>query len=114
MSITYTWKVTGIQTSTVGVNQNVIVQTFWEKTGTDENGNVGVFKGATPFSPEEINKANLKIVPLAKIKEKDVLDWIKKVVVDDYERHVNEQIQKQIDDLNATKRINNVDLPWAK
>ena len=44
MSLTYTWKVTGIKTRDE-VNeqgetlQNAVVQTYWQKIGTDADGN---------------------------------------------------------------------------
>ena len=57
MAVTYTWKVTSLKVKDVSEDRtNAIVQTYWTKTGTDEDGNQGVFSGATPFTlnpPEE-------------------------------------------------------------
>ena len=50
MAITYTWAVTGLKKKTEGSNTDAVVQTYWTKTGTDDNDNVGVFSGATPFT----------------------------------------------------------------
>jgi hypothetical protein len=111
MTITYTWKVTGLKVQNVSENkENAVVQTYWEKIGTDENGNEGKFSGATPFTPDPTDNSG-PFVPFDQLTEENVLDWIKSIVVGDYERHVNEKIQEQID-----LKINPVtepSLPWA-
>jgi hypothetical protein len=111
MAVTYKWEVTGLKTRPGDKNSNVIVQTYWKKIGTDELGNEGVFDGATPFSADSMPKGT-KFVPFEKLKEADVIEWIKAGVVDLYEQHVNDIIQKQIDE----KRNPHVDaaLPWVK
>jgi hypothetical protein len=105
--MTYTWKITGVKTVDTDSVTDAVIQTYWEKTGTDENGNEGTFSGATPFSQSSINPENF--VPYAQLTEEIVLGWIQGVVVGNYQEHVNEQIQKQIDAKN-TKQPN---LPWA-
>ena len=112
MSLTYTWKVTGIKTRDE-VNaegetlQNAVVQTYWQKIGTDAEGNEGTFSGATPFTAKDVPSG--EFVPLAELTEETVIGWIQDVVVGGYEEHVNGMIQKQIDD----KTITDVKLPWA-
>jgi len=103
MSMTYTWEVTGLKNTSDGT----IVQTYWKKTGTDTDGNSGSFAGATPF--DNGDPSDPDYIAFADLTEADVLGWIQAVVVDDYEDHVNAQIQKQIDGLAVT----NVDMPWA-
>ena len=58
MAITYTWKVTSLKTKNEGSNQNAVVQTYWQKIGTDENGNEAVFSGATPFTTTTMPEGN--------------------------------------------------------
>ena len=112
MSLTYTWKVTGIKTRDE-VNaegetlQNAVVQTYWQKIGTDADGNEGTFSGATPFTAKDVPAG--AFVPLAELTEETVIGWIQAVVVGSYEEHVNGMIQKQIDD----KTITDAKLPWA-
>lgn len=109
MAITYTWKVTGLKTSKVQGTDNVIVQTYWEKIGT-ENGVEGKFSGATPFRAEDI-PAGTVFKPFEELTEADVLEWIKAVVVDSYAEHVDGVIAKQIaDKKNPTVEAT---LPWA-
>jgi hypothetical protein len=107
MAITYTWEITSLRTRTEGENLDAVVQTYWKKTGTDENGNSGTFEGATPFSAASVPAG--EFIPFAELTEETVLDWIKSVVVDDYERHVNTKIQEKIDSASTSQP----ELPWA-
>lgn len=105
----YTWKVTGLKTMTADGVDGVVFQTYWTKTGTDENGNEGVFSGATPFKEVDVKADGF--ITFEQLTEEDVLNWIKAVVINDYEKHVDEQIQKQID--QKKKNITESKLPWV-
>jgi hypothetical protein len=109
MAITYTWEVTSIKVKDEGSFTNAVVQTYWKKTGTDENGNEGTFSGATPFSTGNMPEGET-FVPFNELTEEMVLEWIQAVVVNDYERHVNEQIAKQI--IEKTTPVTEASLPW--
>ena len=106
MAITYTWTVTGIKTTTEGSYQNSVIQTYWKKIGTDENGNTGEFAGATPFSAA--NVAAEDFVPFNELTEEIVVNWIKAEVTGDYEQHVNAQIAKKLNESAITEQP----LPW--
>jgi len=111
MSITYTWKVTSLKVKDVSEDRtNAIVQTYWAKTGTDEDGNQGVFSGATPFTfdPEDDSGP---FIPFEELTEENVLDWIKSVVIGSYEDHVNSKIAEQI--TNKVTPTTEAKLPWA-
>lgn len=110
MALTYTWKVTSVKTKTENGNTDAIVQTYWKKTGTDENGHEGTFSGATPFTTVNMPEG-YTFVPFADLTEEMVLSWIKAVVVDGYEEHVNAQIQKQIDE--KITPVAETKMPWA-
>jgi hypothetical protein len=105
--MTYTWRVKGVKTVDAEGVENAVVQTYWEKIGTDENGNEGTFSGATPFAQSSINAENF--IPFEELTEEIVLGWIQGVVVGSYEDHVNAQIQKQID----LKVVKEPTLPWV-
>ena len=109
MAITFTWEVTSIKTMTINNTPNVVVQTYWKKVGTDGE-HTGTFSGATPFSADSM-PANTKFIPFDKLTEADVLGWIQAVVVGQYEEHVNEAIQKQIND--SRNPVVDATLPWA-
>ena len=86
----YTWQLTSLKRKDSSDIKNIVVQTYWKKTGTDENGNEGSFSGATPFDLSTVDPTNF--TSYEDLTEEDVLGWIQSVVVGDYERHVNEQI----------------------
>ncbi len=109
MAITYTWKITGLKTKDYDVKPSSIVQTYWQKTGTDENGNTGTFSGATPFTVDPTDTSG-PFIPFEQLTEADVISWIQTIVVGDYERHVNAQILKEID--SKVIPVKDVALPW--
>ena len=111
MAITYTWKITGLKTKDVSEDKPAaVVQTYWQKIGTDENGNEGTFSGATPFTVDPTDESG-PFIPFEELTEEDVLDWIKTVVVGGYADHVNGQIAKQIEEKISPVIENR--LPWA-
>lgn len=105
MAITYEWKVTGIKVKNEGDFSNVVVQTYWTKTGTDDNGNSGVFNGATPL---KLSSNTDNFIEFSNLTEEDILSWIIPVVD---ENHVNGRIQLQIDE--KTSPVVEASLPWA-
>jgi len=111
MAITYTWSVTDMKARNETIDgvtyDNTVIQTFWTKTGTDENGNTGMFAGATPFTYSGTGT----FTPYEDLTEEQVLGWIQAEVVGRYAEHVDAQIQKQIDE--KANPINDPGLPWA-
>lgn len=117
MAFTYEWKVTSLkvrdQVNSEGATlPNAVVQTFWEVTGTNEDGDSGMFSGATPFSAENVPEGSFK--PFADLVEADVLGWIQNVVNNDasYKAHIDGEIQKKIDIENESE-IDESGLPWG-
>lgn len=92
----YTWKLKSLKRKDTQNLQNIVVQTYWEKTGTDEDGNTGTFSGATPFELNTVDPDNF--VSYEDLTEEIILGWIQSVVVGGYEDHVNQQIANQISD----------------
>ena len=65
MAITYTWKMKEIkivdQTNSEGkVLKDAVVQTLWQKIGKDDEGNEGIFMGATPLTAVNVPEADFK------------------------------------------------------
>jgi hypothetical protein len=107
MNISYTWQITKLKTKNVNDLQDAVIQTYWTKTGRDDNGNEGVFTGATPIV---ISEDTTNFIPFNQLTEEQVLEWIKEKVTGQYEDHVNAQILKQIEEkLNQSTEK---DLPW--
>ena len=90
----YTWKLDRIKRKTTSDVTNAIVQTYWTKTGIDDDGNEGYFKGATPFPLETVDSENF--VAYEDLTSEIILGWIQSVVVGDYEKHVNTKIASTI------------------
>jgi hypothetical protein len=116
MALTYEWKLTGLKKQNTETLSDVIVGTQWTLTGTDIDGNIGTFSGATPFSHQDLNGDGF--VDYRDLTEELVLDWIKNNVSGssgtNYMNHINEQIQKQINDVKFVKLdVNQSDLPWS-
>ena len=107
----YTWKITNIKRKDTQDLSNIIVQTYWKKIGTDDDGNIGEFDGATPFDLSTVDPNNF--VAYDDLTEEIVLSWIQSVVVDEYETHVNEQIAKQIEEKKNPTVEENKYFPWG-
>jgi hypothetical protein len=117
MALTYTWKINSIKKQdnpSLQLN-DIIIQTYWECIGTDEDGNSGTFNGATPFNPDQVDINNF--TTYENLTENQVLDWIKNVVGSNtvYKAHIDEQIQKQINVItNSVVTVDAQALPWAE
>lgn len=92
MNLTYTWSLESFKKRNTSELNNIIVQTYWSKTGTDENGNSATFMGATPFDISSVDPNNF--VPYEDLTEEIILSWIQSI---DYD-HVNMTIERMIMD----------------
>lgn len=111
MAITYTWKLTSLKKIDKHGLEEAIFQTYWKKIGEDEDGNTGEFSGATPFDISKVDPN--EYIPYNELTEEIVLGWIKPIVVNEYEAHVNAQIQKQIDAKKYTVvEVEAASMPW--
>lgn len=108
MPVTYTWKITGLRTKTEGSNVDAVVQSHWEKTGTDEHGHTAAFIGATPFTSTNVPEG--EFVAFANLTEETVLGWIQSAINADpsYAAHIDERIQKKLDYYHVSEPV----LPW--
>lgn len=115
MVLTYTWKITGLKKLNSIELNDIIIQTYWSCTGTDEDGVEGTFIGATPFAPEKVDSDNFTLYE--NLTEELVLNWIKDEVRDsprNYWDHINGQIMKQINTQKASvDELREDNLPWA-
>ena len=111
MALTYTWAITSLAKTNEADLQNVIVQTTWTCTGTDEDGDSGTFNGATPFPLNTVNPDDF--IPYEDLTEADVISWVQAVVVGSYKEHVDAQINKQIFlKKHPVDQVPNGDFPW--
>ena len=117
MSLTYTWKIKSLkkQDDPSAELNDIIVQTYWECTGTDEDDHSGTFHGATPFEPDRVDPDNF--TSYEDLTEAQVISWIQAVVngSSTYKSHIDQQIQKQIDAIvRPMVEVNADALPWAE
>ena len=79
MTMTYTWKITGLKTRDIIDKPSAVVQTYWTKTGTDENGNQGTFIGATPFTVDPTDESG-PFIPFDQLTEDEsrglMAEWL--------------------------------------
>ena len=106
MSITYSWKVTGMRVIDADDLQNVVVHTKWTKKGIDEDGDEGSFDGATPLS-QTTNTDDF--IPFEELTEDIVIEWIQSELTDQV--HIDYQIQRQIE-MKKNPEIEKK-LPWS-
>lgn len=116
MALTYTWKIKSLKKQddpSIELN-DIIIQTYWECTGTDENGNSGTFHGATPFEPDRVDPDNFTLYE--DLTEAQVIEWIQSTINGNpgYKAHIDEQIQKQIDVIvHPITEVSADVLPWT-
>lgn len=94
MSLTYTWSLDRLEKKNTSELNNVIVQTYWSKTGTDENGNSATFHGATPFDISSVDPDNF--IPYENLTEEVVLSWIQSIGYDQVDLTIQEMINEQL------------------
>ena len=112
MSLTYEWKITGIKKASSNDLSNVIVQTYWNVIGKDENGNEGAYSGATPFDLSKVDPDNF--VTYESLTEEVVIGWIKNAVLGSFNDFVEGQIQDQIASIDTEQdQVNEGDFPWS-
>lgn len=117
MAFTYTYTVRNLKVKDEvnadgEILPNAVCQTYWDITGTDEEGNTGQFTGATPFSAANVPAGSF--TAFADLDEATVIGWITSVINGDagYKAHIDTQIQKEID-RNVATEMSGEDLPWG-
>ena len=108
----YTWKVTGMkvkdQVNEEGVTlSNAVVQPYWTKTATTDDGRSVDFQGALPFTAETVPEG--EFVSFENLTEETVLSWIQAALLPGVEEEINKRLQEMLD--KAEQR--EVDLPWS-
>ena len=112
MAITYKWEIMHFNVVDFDDKPNAIVEIFWKKTGTDEDGNFGTYNGETRFNPEIIKEANIAFSDFKKLKEKTVLKWVEDSINVNLMMLIDETIQNNLNKNKYNIRITEV--PWKK
>ena len=116
MGLTYEWKLIGLRKQNSENVNDAVVGTNWKLTGTDEDGNAGVFSGATPFTISSINTGSF--IEYSSLTEDVVLGWVKNSVSGssstNYMSHINGVILKEINSNKFAKlEVSEANLPWS-
>jgi hypothetical protein len=93
---TYTWTLKSLKKQSSDTVTDAVVQTYWECTGTDADGDSGTFSGATPFNLATIDPDSFTAYD--QLTQAQVLGWIQDTVNADqgYKEHIDGQIANQI------------------
>ena len=112
MALTYEWKLTGLKKRDTADLNDLVIGTRWELKGTNENDIHGTFSGATPLDIPDADEEGY--IAYADLTETQVLGWIKNIVSGsgpgNYMDHINEQIEKQIDEKAFTQLEEHVEV----
>ena len=117
MALTYEWKLTGLKKRDTADLNDLVIGTRWELKGTNDSGVYGTFSGATPLDIPDADEEGY--IAYADLTETQVLGWIQDIVSGssstNYMDHINEQIEKQIDEKEYTQlEVQSNDLPWSE
>lgn len=111
MPLTFTWGIKNIKTTKNESGEDLVSEIYWFKTGKDSNGTEASFEGVVYARDIPVVEGeDSKFIPYKKLKEADVLKWVKRMV-SSYESHVDNTIQKQIDEQNNV--LVDSPLPWV-
>ena len=91
----YTWKLIKLKRVTTSVVEDAVVQVYWELTGTDEDGNTGVFNGDISFDLSTVDLENF--IPYQDLTEDLILGWVQAMVVGVYKEGLEKSIAHQIE-----------------
>lgn len=115
MAVSYSWKITQMTKKTVGDNDNVVLHARWELIGTESTtGTQGRFVGATPLDFD--SSSTDEFVQYGDLTQELVIGWVSSSVTGPrgYWDHIEEQIQKKIDEVDdAVEEVNEELLPWS-
>lgn len=106
----YSWKIKEIVKKNIVNKKNVICKVFWEKIGTDENGNTGSAHGSSLFNIDEIGYDGF--VEYDNLTEELVLEWILGTIPESYDKRLNKKILNKIEQIkNPSTKVS--EFPWS-
>ena len=101
MALTYEWEITTLKKINTQNLQDVVVQAYWTKTGTNENGTKGVFSSATSFTLSD------EFTQFEELTNEIILGWIQTNTSNSTDLIIA-SIQKQIDNIESSV----TKMPW--
>ena len=106
----YNWKIKEIIKKDVEDKKNVVYKVFWEKIGTDEEGNVGSAHGSSLFNTDKVGYN--EFVGYDNLTEELVLEWILDTITESYDKRLNKKILNRIEQTkNPSTKVS--EFPWS-
>jgi hypothetical protein len=106
----YNWKIKEIIKKDVEDKKNVVYKVFWEKIGTDEEGNVGSAHGSSLFNTDKVGYN--EFVGYDNLTEELILGWILDTITESYDKRLNKKILNRIEQIkNPSTKVS--EFPWS-
>ena len=112
MTLTYEWKLRWLKKANTTDFDDVVIETHWVCTGTDEDGDTGEFGGTTSFDANSVDSDGF--IVYEELAESDVISWVEESFNDNYRQYVESEIMRQINEKKmAVVSVPESQLPWA-
>jgi len=106
----YNWRIKEIIKKDFEDKKDVIFKIFWEKIGTDEEGNVGKVQGSILFNIEKVDYNGF--IEYENLTEELVLNWILLTISESYDKRLNKKILNRIEQTkNPSTKVS--EFPWS-
>jgi hypothetical protein len=99
MSTQYSWKITGKKKIDQGSYKDVIVQVYWTKTGTSEDGRIGHFHGCTSLSLDHTAPGDTTdFVEYEDVSDELLIGWVSDFIlsIEGLSQKIDDHIQNDI------------------
>ena len=105
MSATFTYKINGIRTATVGDKTNVVKQVDWAMIGTQDGQTFELPQSTTLSDPGE------NFIPFSKLTEAEVIAWVQ--ATDTRIEAIQAHVQYVLDKESEKAALVLATMPWA-
>lgn len=107
----YTWKIKKIIKKDFDDLKNVVAKIYWEKIGTDENGNSASYRNTTTFNLDLVDFN--KLIGYQSLTEEIVIGWIQSSLnntqIDRINKKIEQKLEKSLDSYDA---VSSKEFPW--
>lgn len=92
-------------------SKNVVSKIYWEKIGTDENGNSASYRNTTIFDLDLVDFN--EIIDYDNLTEEMVIDWIQSSLNDTQMNRINKKIEQKLEKLlDSYDAVSSKEFPW--
>lgn len=89
--------------------ENVVAKIYWEKTGTDENGNSASYRNTTTFNLDSVDFNDL--IDYQNLTEEIVIGWIQSSLNSTQIDRINKKIEQKLE-LHSYNAVSSKEFPW--